>query len=343
MASIEAQIAIILKGTSELNKLQSKLNAIQATADQISQQAFDVDLGRVSDLKTYANALKAVNTELDKADVNYKAQSAATQQNNAEIKKQIRLESQLRRERSLVSRFTREFTVETKGLDQSAGQLKDIKDRFDNLKKAFGKAFELQDVGIIKTLKNELSSLVQEQRDWNRTLTGTKKTGVNADFLKEQAKGYKEQIDALRARARVLDQNEGIIGKLAAAERNLVTGRSKEGTFLGFADPRLGRAQLANATKLIQQQEAQRKAASSSAKENERLSSAAVALDKQRQSALEKIFQVEEKIRSSKRISFKEAQDYYFQAQLPRTALPFGDVNQPAMRGGARRTGIASW
>jgi hypothetical protein len=69
--------------------------------------------------------------------------------------------------------------------------------------------------------------------------------------------------------------------------------------------------------------------------------SAAVALDKQRQSALEKIFQVEEKIRSSKKISFKEAQDYYFQAQLPRTALPFGDVSQPAMRGGARRGGTA--
>ena len=91
MASIEAQIAIILKGTSELNKLQSKLNAIQATADQISQQAFDIDLGRVSDLTTYANALKAVNAELEKTDANFKAQSAATQQIMQKLREQLSL------------------------------------------------------------------------------------------------------------------------------------------------------------------------------------------------------------------------------------------------------------
>ena len=91
MASIEAQIAIILKGTSELNKLQSKLNAIQATADQISQQAFDIDIGRVSDLTTYENALKAVNAELEKTDANFKAQSAATQQIMQKLREQLSL------------------------------------------------------------------------------------------------------------------------------------------------------------------------------------------------------------------------------------------------------------
>jgi hypothetical protein len=339
VASIEAQIAIILKGTSELKKLQSRLDGIQTTIDKISGQRIEAVIEGTGDVAKYSSTIKGLSTRLDKLTAQQKEQASATNKSNAEIKQAIKLESQLRRERSLVSRFTREFTIETKGLDQTQGQLKDIKDRFDNLKKAFGKAFELQDPGIIKTLKNELSSLVQEQRDWNRTLTGTKKTGINADFLKEQAKGYKEQIDALRARARVLGQNEDIINKLGAAERNLVTGRSKEGTFLGFADPRLGKQQLDNVKQLISLQERQAKGSGDAAKENEKLSSAAVALDKQRQSALERIFQVEEKIRSSKRISAKEAQDYYFQAQLPRTALPFGDVNQPAMRGGARRAG----
>jgi len=339
VASIEARIDILLSGMAELNKLQSKLDAIQATADQISKQGFDVELGRVSDLGTYSRALKTVNQELEKTTKLTEIPIASLKKSNAEISKTIGLESRLRRERSLVSRYTREFSIETKGLDQSKGQLKDIKDRFDELNNAFGKAFKSKDTGLIRTLRTELSSLVQEQRDWNRTLTGTKKTGVNADFLNEQAAGYREQIDALKARAKVLADNEDIIGRLAAAERNLVTGRSKEGTFLPFADPRLGRQQLSNATKLIQEQEKQQREAESAAKTNERLSSAAVALEKQRQSALEKIFQVEEKIRSSKRISFKDAQDYYFQAQLPRPALPFGDVNQPARRGGARQAG----
>ena len=336
MASIEAQIAIILKGTSELNKLQSKLNAIQATADQISQQAFDIDLGRVSDLTTYANALKAVNAELEKTDANFKAQSAATQQNNAEIKRAIKLESQLRRERSLVSRFTREFTIETKGLDQSAGQLKDIKNRFDNLKKAFSGSFALGDVGIIRELRNELRSLVQEQRDWNRTLTGTKKTGVNADFLQEQARGYKIEIDALKARAQALGENEEILRKLGAAERNLVAGRSKQGTFLDFADPRLGKEQLDNVRKLIQEQEKQRRSASDAVKENERLSAAAVALEKQRATELEKIANLQEKISSFKPISQKAAEDYLFQTGLTRFTLPPGKPDLPSVRGGAR-------
>jgi hypothetical protein len=259
VASIEARIDILLSGMAELNKLQSKLDAIQATADQISKQGFDVELGRVSDLGTYSRALKTVNQELEKTTKLTEIPIASLKKSNAEISKTIGLESRLRRERSLVSRYTREFSIETKGLDQSKGQLKDIKDRFDELNNAFGKAFKSKDTGLIRTLRTELSSLVQEQRDWNRTLTGTKKTGVNADFLNEQAAGYREQIDALKARAKVLADNEDIIGRLAAAERNLVTGRSKEGTFLPFADPRLGRQQLSNATKLIQEQEKQQR------------------------------------------------------------------------------------
>ena len=339
MASIEAQIAIILKGTSELNKLQSKLDKMYATIEKIAGEAIGATIEGTEDITKYSNALKKLNVQFEKLDKQLESQAAATNKSNAEIKQAIRLESQLRRERSLVSRFTREFTIETKGLDQTEGKLKDIKDRFSNLSGAFGKAFQLGDTGVIRELRNELRSLVQEQRDWNRTLTGTKKTGVNTDFLQEQARGYKEQIDALKARATALGENEYVIRKLNAAERNLVTGRSKEGTFLDFADPRLGREQLANMKQLINLQERQAKTSGDAVKENEKLSSAAVALDKQRQSALEKIFQIEEKIRSSKKISVKEARDYYFQAQLPRIALPFGDVNQPAVRGGARQAG----
>lgn len=63
----------------------------------------------------------------------------------------------------------------------------------------------------------------------------------------------------------------------------------------------------------------------------------AIALEKQRLTAVERILQVEEKIRSAKRITKTEALDYYFQGGLQQLALPFGDESLPGIRGGARR------
>ncbi|NCX55705.1 MAG: hypothetical protein EBW87_00690, partial [Burkholderiaceae bacterium] len=185
--------------------------------------------------------------QIGKAASATRLQAAAIADVNAETKRALILESQLRRERSRTARLSRSFEIETKGLDQTKGKLKEIKQQFDEVSTALKSAFKLGDVGIISQLRNELSALVEDQREWNRALAGTKNTGVNSDLLKEQARGYAQQIEQLRKRASVLSENEEIIRRLAAAEFNLVKQRDKNtGTFTKFADPRLGRELLSN-------------------------------------------------------------------------------------------------
>jgi len=251
VASIEAQIQLILKGSSEIDKLQKKLDSIEDTAASIQDQFERGLFGRSSNLQAYMNAL----SQIGKAASAVRDQTKEIQSSNSEIKRTILLESQLRRERSRTARLSRAFEAETKGLDQTRGKLKEVKEQFDAISGALGQAFKLKDVQIVSQLRNELSALVEDQREWNRALAGTKNTGVNADLLKEQSAEYARQISLLRERAEALGSNEALIRKLNAAERNLVKGRTEEGTFLSFADPRLGREQLKNARALIQEEE----------------------------------------------------------------------------------------
>lgn len=243
MASYDARINLILKGSSELKKLSSTLEAIEGTASSI-QDLFERGVfGRTTDIKAYINALG----QIEKTAAATRLQAAAIADVNAETKRALIVESQLRRERSRTARLSRAFEVETKGLDQTKGKLKEIKEQFDEVSTALKGAFKLGDVKIISQLRNELSALVEDQREWNRTLAGTKNTGINADFLREQARGYAQQIEQLRKRAAALSENEEIIRRLNAAEFNLVKQRDKTtGAFNQFADPRLGREILSN-------------------------------------------------------------------------------------------------
>lgn len=252
MASAEARIDVILRGLSKLDELSSKLASIENTADSIQNMFNEGIFGRSTDFNTYTNSLK----KIEDAANNIRLQAAAQEDLNAKARQALIIESSIRRERLRTQRLARAFTIETKGLDQTRGQLKLLKDQFDDVSAALKGAFDIQDIGAIKTLRNELSALVEDQREWNRTLAGTKNTGINSDFLKEQARGYALEIEKLRGRAVVLSQNEEIIRRLAAAEFNLVKQRNKEtGTFTQFADPRLGREILENVKKQIAAEE----------------------------------------------------------------------------------------
>jgi lambda family phage tail tape measure protein len=327
VASIQAQIEIILKGSSEIDKLQTRLEGIENTASRIQGQFEAGMVGRSSNIKTYIAAL----AEISKAASAAKDEIAGLQSNNNEIKKRIVLESQLRREKSRTDRLSRAFTLETKGLDQTTGTLKSVKQQFDAISSALGKAFKLKDIQIISQLRNELSALVEDQREWNRALAGTKNTGVNSDLLKEQSSAYARQIELLRERAQVLEGNEAILRKLNAAENNLVKGRTKEGTFLGFADPRLGREQLKNVEDLIQAEEKLAGARQKAAAERE----------KQHAEELKKINDLQEKIASFKPISLRAAEEYSLLSGLTTLALPPGNPRLPAVRGGARARSAA--
>lgn len=252
MAGIDARINLILNGTAELNKLESKLRSIEQTADSIQGLFEQGILGRVTDLNTYVRSLN----EIGKAATATRAQASAVRDVNAELKKGILIESQLRRERSRTSRLSRAFQDETKGLDQTKGKLKEIKQQFDEVSSALKSAFKLGDIRVISQLRNELSALIEDQREWNRTLAGTKNIGVNSDLLKEQARNYAQEIQQLRKRALALQDNEEIVRRIAAAEYNLVKQRDKAtGTFTAFADPRLGREILSGVKSQIAAEE----------------------------------------------------------------------------------------
>lgn len=270
MGSIEAQIQLILKGNKDVEKLFDTIAAIQEKVADIQKQADGGILGKANANESTIKRLQNLNRlASDATREGQKGIRAARDQiqltidGNAETRKQILLTSQLARERSRVARLSRAFTLETKGLNQTSGELKALKEEFNDVRKALNSAFELRDTQIIAKLRNQLSSLLQDQKEWNRALDGTKNTGVNSDLLKEQAAQYSRQIGLLRERALALADNEEILRKLGAAEYNLVKMRSEDGTFKVSdpqsryarlnrdADPRLGREQLKNAEKLL--------------------------------------------------------------------------------------------
>lgn len=98
----------------------------------------------------------------------------------------------------------------------------------------------------------------------------------------------------------------------------------------GISDKQINEGYQVRASNLIEAEKATKKATIEGLK-------SAIALEKQRLTAVERILQVEEKIKSAKRITKAEALDYYFQGGLQQLALPFGDESLPGIRGGARR------
>ena len=385
MASIKAQIDILLTGQRNISNLLGQLNEIEGAIAQIASkwkvasaalQRADIRLGvtgrqqprgeggrfasdpdRQARLAALADRRRAaVEQRLARMGLSTASRQEASIRDQIEGNERILRQTERRitfqeRLNSAVQLFeTRQQKLARGGGGRGLSQ--GLQERAREIQAAFEAAGggASRNLSLINSLATGLGRVVERQNEFNRAQSLGKK-GFEAgrrlqerlDVVAERGVVPSQRIDRLRrGAARVIATSESgdqqaysgavraataAISRVERESKKLADDLTKNAT----RSPIRGGTGFPNSPKALVE----------AARANEKLSSAAVTLDKQRQSALEKIFQVEEKIRSSKKISFKEAQDYYFQAQLPRTALPFGDVNQPAMRGGARRGGVS--
>ncbi len=374
MASIKAQIDILLTGQRNVNNLLGQLNEVSAAVTEVETKwkvasaalqrtqirlgvrgtqpprgekgRFTQDPDRQARLNALADRRAAVERlSRARAELTYETRNSILRGNairaqiegNEKILRQtegrITLQQRLN---SAVELFeTRQQKLARGGGGRGLSQ--ELQEQAREIQTAFQAAGggASRNLALINSLATGLGRIVERQNEFNR-LQALGGKGF------ETGRRLQERLDAVAERKLISSQRIDRLRRGAA--RVIATAESGDqqaySEAVRAATAAVSRAER-DSKKLARDRVRSAAAQTKTLTENEKLSSAAVALDKQRQSALEKIFQVEEKIRSSKRISAKEAQDYYFQAQLPRTALPFGDVNQPAMRGGARRGGVS--
>ena len=337
MASYQAQIDLIVSGRKEIDSLLNQLNKVEQRINQISASPLEVFAEGEGDLSRYVKAIKAadaayssLNSTLRQLGVNVEADRQKRRKTIADYEQEIAAISQLNSATTLYQRRISQFQrlqSGTSGSRRGRQLSEELKAEAKQIEAAYAVATEggTKNVSLVQKLATELGRVIERQKELNRLSSFQSRA-----FF--QAQGFERQVGALRGRGAQESSFATIQKQLkefrSAAQKGLETEASDAARKI---KENLGRIKgeldaIADA----------RKAENDQIRENERLSAAAVALEKQKRGELEKIARLQEKIASFKPISQKVAEDYYFQAGLTRLALPPGNPELPAVRGGAR-------